>query len=396
MSDRVMIDARGGPPPQAKQASCPNCGFAHTVPAGAEVLSGDRIVVDKLSSPVRWDVAVFRYPLEPDVTYVKRLVGMPGETIEIALGDLFVDGERLVKGPGEVPDLWLPVHDTKFRPSSPVEDGPLWRAEPGAAEWKETTDGWTVDATGDRAAELSFDHAIDDRLGYNAVVAGNLGQFAPLPVERPAVGDVKLECVLHSFDGDGDLSLVLRFARHTVSAVVSSGGEIELSVSQDLPANGKPVRVRGSLDAPLDGGISLTLAVRDGRCYVLHEGQVVADAEVFPSDIRAARLAAAMDDKPCRLSIVARDCSIEVERIRIWRDVYYLTMDELGIGNSRISGVANPLHLGSHEYLMLGDNSRQSQDGRFFGAVDDDLLIGKARWLHWPPERWHAFELGPP
>ncbi len=40
--------------------------------------------------PERWDVVVFRYPEEPEVSYIKRLVGLPGETIRIYHGDVFV------------------------------------------------------------------------------------------------------------------------------------------------------------------------------------------------------------------------------------------------------------------------------------------------------------------
>ncbi len=46
--------------------------------------------------PERWDVVVFRYPEEPEVSYIKRLVGLPGETIRIFHGDVYVKtaGER--------------------------------------------------------------------------------------------------------------------------------------------------------------------------------------------------------------------------------------------------------------------------------------------------------------
>ncbi|MDH3285791.1 MAG: signal peptidase I [Acidobacteriota bacterium] len=43
----------------------------------------------------RQDVIVFRYPENPDVDFVKRVIGLPGDRVEIAAGDLFVNGERL-------------------------------------------------------------------------------------------------------------------------------------------------------------------------------------------------------------------------------------------------------------------------------------------------------------
>ena len=49
---------------------------------------GDYLVIDKLSyelgSPERYDVAVFRYPNDPSKFFIKRIIGLPNETIDIA------------------------------------------------------------------------------------------------------------------------------------------------------------------------------------------------------------------------------------------------------------------------------------------------------------------------
>ena len=55
---------------------------------------GDRILVAKFpyefADPKRWDVVVFKYPGNATVNYIKRLVGLPGETIRIRDGDLWI------------------------------------------------------------------------------------------------------------------------------------------------------------------------------------------------------------------------------------------------------------------------------------------------------------------
>ena len=62
------------------------------------------MIVDKLtyrfSSPQRGDVIVFRSPTTPDQLLVKRIVGMPGETVEIKHGEIYIDGEPLEETPG--------------------------------------------------------------------------------------------------------------------------------------------------------------------------------------------------------------------------------------------------------------------------------------------------------
>jgi signal peptidase I len=63
--------------------------------AGQEQYAGDRILVAKYLKPQRWDVIVFRFPGDPSTNYVKRLVGLPGETIHIADGAVWADGIKL-------------------------------------------------------------------------------------------------------------------------------------------------------------------------------------------------------------------------------------------------------------------------------------------------------------
>lgn len=56
--------------------------------------SPDRILVNKLLTPQRWDVIVFRYPRDPSHKYMMRLVGLPGETVYVKESALWVNGEK--------------------------------------------------------------------------------------------------------------------------------------------------------------------------------------------------------------------------------------------------------------------------------------------------------------
>jgi signal peptidase I len=60
-----------------------------------ETREGDRILVCKFIKPRRWDLIVFRYPEDPGVNYLKRLVGLPGEKLEIREGAIWINGEKL-------------------------------------------------------------------------------------------------------------------------------------------------------------------------------------------------------------------------------------------------------------------------------------------------------------
>jgi signal peptidase I len=48
-----------------------------------------------LAPPQRGDVIIFRYPLNPKKNFIKRVIGLPGEKVEIRAGKVFVNGVRL-------------------------------------------------------------------------------------------------------------------------------------------------------------------------------------------------------------------------------------------------------------------------------------------------------------
>ena len=61
--------------------------------------SNERIMANKFVARFgelkRGDVVVFWYPFDPSRTYVKRVIGLPGEMIEIRDGYVYIDGRRL-------------------------------------------------------------------------------------------------------------------------------------------------------------------------------------------------------------------------------------------------------------------------------------------------------------
>ena len=120
-----------------------NCRFETKV-AGEPSFSGDRVYVMKLGASVpfvggaahatikRWDVTVFKMPEEPEVRYIKRVVGMPNESVRIEGGDLWVRPvdsldfpQRLRRTLDHQQAMQMTVYDDAHRAAA-LADDPRW------------------------------------------------------------------------------------------------------------------------------------------------------------------------------------------------------------------------------------------------------------------------------
>lgn len=82
------------------------------------LLDGDRLVVDRtayaLGDVARYDVVVLRYPLDPSVDFVKRIVGLPGDRVALREGILLLNGQPVaaeflhIEDHQDMPELQVP------------------------------------------------------------------------------------------------------------------------------------------------------------------------------------------------------------------------------------------------------------------------------------------------
>ena len=65
---------------------------------------GDQLIVDKITyrfkDPERFDIIVFHFHYKENTYYIKRIIGLPGETVQIADGLIYIDGEVLQESYG--------------------------------------------------------------------------------------------------------------------------------------------------------------------------------------------------------------------------------------------------------------------------------------------------------
>lgn len=75
---------------------------AYRIPADSmrpTLVTGDHVLVDERAfaarAPERFDVVVFAFPPDPAKTFVKRVIGLPGETVDVRADGVWIDGVRL-------------------------------------------------------------------------------------------------------------------------------------------------------------------------------------------------------------------------------------------------------------------------------------------------------------
>lgn len=167
---------------RVQAAYCPSCRSEINI-RDLPPFKGDRILVNKfpyeLGDPDRWDVIVFKYPEEPQINYIKRLVGLPGEEIKIERGDVYIRSDATnnawqilrKRDPNKQRAIQIPVYDNNDQPTDMIEHGwpQRWAAmaqgDPavGIAGWTDTESGWQPDANS-KTFQLAADAAAD---GYH-------------------------------------------------------------------------------------------------------------------------------------------------------------------------------------------------------------------------------------
>lgn len=86
--------------------------------------NGDNLIVDKLSyrfhDPERFDIIVFPFQFQDNTYYIKRIIGLPGETVQIMDdGSIYINGEKLEENYG----LEVIKPETIGRAAEPIELG---------------------------------------------------------------------------------------------------------------------------------------------------------------------------------------------------------------------------------------------------------------------------------
>lgn len=367
--------------------------------------------------PQRWDVVVFKVPTDGKTNYIKRLIGKPGEQIELINGDLFVNGRIEPKTDDAQRSLWFPYYDHDYPPRKPASRAsyyPRWAPQDEGAWQDPGARVLRFDGLGQPAAELLF--VTDPHTARYPGLIQDVYSYNERPRPRPheSVTDVRLsgEVAVESIGTTGFLEISIARGSHQFFARLTADGQVAVQ-----HAEGEQARQTWATLKLMDGRGPLALSHVDGSVRVEAGDQLFVTA---PTQYTITPQQAQRDsnwDTPPAIRIAAADARIALRHVLIERDVYYTSDVQLGerqqdpgFGTS-----GNPIVLGPDEFFVLGDNSPNSLDSRFsftshrldyadrarqavgphlvapfergeyhLGTVPRDQLIGRAFFVYWP------------
>jgi signal peptidase I len=328
-------------------------------PPRIDTASGDRIMVTKyyyaFSAVERFDVLVFKFPLNQAKNFIKRVVGLPDEWLQIHRGNLYVSKEE--KGPYQIArrtprtqdSIWInPAIGSSGYLSSRDDFNRTWDSEkpPGRREAAhfEVKDGElsTVEKDGERSSLFSYQHKYLDN-----------GAAEP-------VDDVRIvfDFELTSPKGQVFAEVVNSYGRFEARLDTDGASELRYhkpgSEKKEQPTTQIPLK---DVHLSTDRRYKLELAIFDGMAYVR-----VNDGERAKHPFITTKEEITTTESPDRrIAFGSRGATFKVRNIAVGRDIYYK-----GRNLERDLGLAEdtPLHIGSGQYLMMGDNVANSHDSR--------------------------------
>ena len=389
---------------------CPSCGFYQDLAKGGyfletgqtgdmPVMKGDRIFVLKciyqFQEPKRWDVIVFKNPTQPEINYIKRLVGLPGETVEIIDGNIFIDGKIVRKNDKVQEELWMPVYDNDYQPARPEEERfnrHSWKqpfVNEDDSKWELESDSVGVFNLSSNADDINYivydtslgndfraTYAYDDALWYSRM---------------PVCSDIMVRYyVSRSSDGISGVGLS-KYGRRYRAWVEPSGN----MVIGEINDRGETVDlIRTKIEMPAFGdSVLLRFANVDHQLVFEFAGEkLVYDLGVLPDS------AGQWPSEEMPRAAIFGSGDIELSHVGVLRDIHYLSREYRNGGVLLRGGEGNPITLGEDEFFVLGDNSPMSADSRYWqingngngdteyrmGIVPRDYLVGKAFFVYWP------------
>lgn len=371
---------------------CPSCGYLQPMQAVGAMQNGDRIFVLKtiyqFQPPKRWDVVVFKNPTNPQINYIKRLIGLPNEKVQIIDGDIFINGHIRRKPVKVQNELWMPIYDNNYQPSARagLQDSNDMANKPWTLPF-ENIDGsrWNLNADGPAVFALDQEQVSVHTVAYNSEVGNNFHSFYAYNGfsrrSQPICGDLMMRfSVLNN--GRGMVGVCLEKNGIQYLAQVLFNEKMVLSCQE----NDQVIELASTPILPSNQSLQPTFFEFANVDYrlVLRYGSQRLSFDLPIKDIPKRTISAGAK--------ILGSGKLRISNIGLYRDIFYTSF-----GNLRAT-LEEPFELNPDEFFVCGDNSPNSLDSRLWtvdgknrlgqnfyrqGIVPMDYMMGKAVMVYW-------------
>lgn len=360
------------------QLVCPNCGFREIDSSEAVLQSAQRVQIqdraggDATPKFSRWDVVAIRAN-DRHPAMIKRIVGLPGESLSMIDGDIYADGKIVRKSIDIARQMRVPVFDSQFSSTSVLR-----RLQPSsnATDWQVVDSTWIFSPASQRSKVTQW-------LAYQQwrCVSSSMPRDHPALLEDWYAANLDVNRNLHSMsDAWVSVDFQVEEGCQFVMRLIRGAGFLDLEFdcsAETISFNDRSYQYQSQLARSAGGfgsgsrSLTVDVCTFDRRMTVLVDGTTVASVELPP--------AGKPDEVPPIVQIGGRDSSLTIDRFRIWRDVHYF--DVVPVRGNQLT---NELRAGEGEYLLVGDNVPISVDSRHWPVptVSADEIIGVVSRSH--------------
>jgi signal peptidase I len=345
--------------------SIPSASMYPTLQGLPEFGRGDRVVVDKwaylLGQPRRWDVTVFRYPLDVRRNFIKRLVGMPGDRLTVVDGDIWVN-QHIERKPDRVQrSVWC----ERFpEPPAFAQRPDKCRFKVADAGWKGMQDQFVATPPAGQTVHLDLDFGLS--IPMNGVT----------PPTYHEVRDYRVRGGVSA--ASGAVFEVEMKVRDLPFRVTLPAGQGEARVT--FPRDRYPLAVAEEPGAtrhlPVDTWVDFEVAHRDWCFEVRVAGEVWFRYELDPHPwtlvSKGVEWPRMFPVETTTIRLAAHGGRVAIENLGVDQDLHYTqppdgvwdTMNYTVDGKKLKDGKIPEGH-----YFMMGDNSHGSRDSRLWHRI---------------------------
>jgi signal peptidase I len=383
-------------------SNCPRCNGELMSNWIMPVANGDRILVLKciyqFIEPKRWDVIVFKNPTDPTINYIKRLVGLPGEKVEIIDGDVYINDKIARKPPKVQNELWMTVYNNDYQPARPEDgnfNGHTW-SQPfrniGDSIWNTTNSNsptiFTLDSSADQINSLIYDTSICN--DFKTIYAYDEVRYYN---EMPICSDLMVRFYCRAGGSKGRIGIAMSKYETNYKAWVDLAGEMVISRIEQGKQSEELAR-RKIKPSAIDEPTPISFANIDHKLIFQYGG----DKLTFDLGRNMEDAGPIKENIEPRVEIFGSG-KLTLSHIAIFRDIHYTNPAYPGRNGHTRASRGNPFFLEKDQFFVLGDNSPNSEDARLWdspgvankglpeyreGTVPRDYLVGKALFVYWP------------